>query len=99
MEIKNKKINRYNLPLNDVYKIIDSYYTGGLENACVCDNCGKPISNVAVIQNNKNNVFNVGLDCASTLSNLQNFYFLDLEFKELKSLLSKINKAKKKGLN
>jgi len=92
---KTKNVKRYNLPINDIYYIKDSYYTGGLENACICENCNRPISNVAVIENDKKEVFNVGLDCASTLSNLQNFYFLDLEFKELKNLLAKISKAKK----
>jgi len=32
------------------------------------------------------------------LSNLENFYFIELQFKELKSLLSKISKAKKDGI-
>jgi hypothetical protein len=94
---KTKKIIRYNLPLNDVYDIVDSFNTGGLENAVCCDNCNRAIVNVAVIKNDKNKIFNVGVDCASTLNNLQNFYFLDLEFKELKSILAKVNKAKKEN--
>jgi len=90
-------MTRYNLPLNDVYDVVDSFNTGGLENACLCENCNKPIVNVAVIKNLKNQAFNVGLDCAGTLQNLKNFYFVDLEFKELKAIQAKLNKAKKEN--
>lgn len=88
---------RYNLPLNDNYTIIDSYYTGGLENGCTCDNCNKPIANVAEIQNAKGIRFNVGMDCAKTLSNLQGLYSLECEFAELKGLMAKVNKEKKEN--
>jgi len=50
---KTKNVKRYNLPIYDIYYIKDSYYTGGLENACICENCNRPISNVAVIENDK----------------------------------------------
>lgn len=39
---------RYNLPLNDVYDVVDSFNTGGLENACLCENCNKPLLNGSV---------------------------------------------------
>jgi hypothetical protein len=90
-------MKRYNLPLNDNYQIINSFYTGGIENGCPCDNCNKLIANVAVIKNNNGQVFNVGLDCASTLSKIQGLYDVEVEFKELKSILAKINKFKKSG--
>ena len=88
---------RHNLPLNDIYDVVDSFNTGGIENACLCDNCNKHIVNVVVIKNLKNQTFNVGLDCAKTLQNLKNFYFIDLEFKELKAIIAKLNKAKKEN--
>ncbi len=90
-----KQVKRYNLDLNDNYEIVDSYHTGGLDNACTCDNCNKPISNVAVIKNSKNTIFNVGLDCAETLSNLKGLFNVQMEFKNFKALRSKIIKHKK----
>lgn len=94
---KGGKVRRYNLPINENYKLIDSFYTGGLDNATVCDNCGKPIANVAVIKNSKEELFNVGLDCAETLTNLEGLYSAKMDFEELKSIQSKIRKLQKEG--
>jgi len=70
---KTKNVKRYNLPIYDIYYIKDSYYTGGLENACICENCNRPISNVAVIENDKKEVFKVGLDYTKLLIKLNNY--------------------------
>jgi len=87
-----------NLPLNDNYKIIDSYYSSLIEGGgCTCDNCNKSISNIAVIKNDVGKVFNVGLDCAESLSNLSGLHSISVAFAESKGIRAKINKAKKVG--
>lgn len=92
-----KSIIRRNLPLNDNYIIVDSFYTGGMENACTCDNCNKLITNVATIKNSKDVQFHVGLDCAETLTNLMGLDSVRFEFAEMKALVAKANKAKKES--
>lgn len=93
---------RRNLPINDTYKIVRSYYTGGIENGAEsCANCNKIITNIAVIENSKNETFNVGLDCAATLSGIADSLGLwntSANFAEAKAVRAKINKeAKKEG--
>ena len=68
-----KKVTRRNLPINTTYKLIDSYYTGGiLDNPMTCQNCGKPIANIGVVQDASGKKFDVGMDCAETLSGIDN---------------------------
>ena len=90
-----KATARYNLPINENYTIIDSFYTGGLENGCPCDNCGKLLANVATIKNSAGVTFNVGLDCAETLSNVNGLFEVKAWFAEAKALRAKINKLVK----
>lgn len=96
-----KKVIRRNLPINDIYKIVDSYYLGSLAdgNGCACDNCNKIITNVAVIENKQGVKYNVGLDCAETLSGLDYFEFnqTKADFNEAKAIRAKVNKANKEG--
>lgn len=96
---KGGAIRRYNLPINENYKLIGSFYTGGLDNATICDNCDRPIANVATIKNSKEEVFNVGLDCAETLTHLDGLYSAKMDFEELKSIQAKIRKQEKDGKN
>ena len=91
----NKKAIRRNLPF-DKYKIVESFYS---PDYCTCDNCNKVLKNVAVIQNSKLETFNVGLDCAKTLSGITE---IDIEnhenmFECAKRIRSKVNKAIKSG--
>ena len=89
-----------NLPLNDNYKIIDSYYSSIIDNGgSICANCNKVISNIAVIENANGKKFDVGLDCAETLSNLNGLLSTQMQFAEAKGMRAKINKAKKDGKN
>lgn len=61
------------LPVNVKYQIIDiSYKSKDDNNYCVCDNCNKITSNIATIKNKSGNVYNVGMDCASTIQLYQN---------------------------
>lgn len=70
MEKKNKRI--FNLPHNLNYELVSSYYTGGFEGEgyCSCDNCNALISRVAVLHDNNGKQYQVGFDCAKTLSSL-----------------------------
>lgn len=93
---KQKRVVRRNLPINDKYTLIDSFYSS-MENGCCCDNCNKIIANIAVIKNADNKVFNVGMDCAETLTNLNGLYNAQMQFAESKGIRAKVNKAAKDG--
>lgn len=61
------------LPVNQKYKVITIDYKPLNElSATTCDNCDKIISNIASIKNESGKVYNVGLDCASTMQLYQN---------------------------
>ncbi len=95
-EKKIKKVVRRNLPINTTYKITDAYYTGGImENPQICDNCGKLIANVAVIESAEGKEARVGMDCAKTLSGIGNsleFMSTENNFKEAVAIRNKVNK-------
>ena len=83
------------------YFFVSAFNTGGLENACSCDNCGRAIVNVVTIEDGKGNRFNVGEDCAVTLKGIKedfdfNFYTLPI-FTALKTFNAKVRKATKEG--
>lgn len=100
-DVKSKKIIRRNLPINKEYKLIDSFYTGGIiDNPMTCENCGRPIANVAVIKDEDGKSFDVGMDCAETLSSIKNsmeFTSVQNHFQEAASIRNKIRKAVKGG--
>ncbi len=89
-------MRRYNLPLNDNYDLIDSYYTGSIEEGggTACANCGRMITNVAEIKTSKGEILCVGMDCAETLTNLKGLHNASVEFAEMKAIRAKINKVK-----
>lgn len=88
-----KKVIRRELPF-DKYKIAETFST---EEYCICENCGKAIKNIAIIEDSKGERFNVGLDCAATLAGITDFDILmaETKFNEAKRIRSKMNKAKK----
>ena len=55
--------NLWVLPMGKKYTLY-----GIASKDCVCDNCGRIISNTATIIDNDGNSFNVGMDCFDTLS-------------------------------
>jgi len=60
------------LPVNRKYYVLGFNYIP-LDAACYfCDNCGKLISNIVALKDEVNNLFRVGLDCASTMQCYQN---------------------------
>ncbi|PXV62347.1 hypothetical protein CLV62_12035 [Dysgonomonas alginatilytica] len=92
-----KRIARRNLPINDTYRFIRSYYNGGIYegNGECCENCNKPLANIAIIENSSQKQFIVGMDCASTLSGIKNsdaYEIAESNFKEAKAVRAKINK-------
>lgn len=63
------------LPHDTTYTLVSSFHTGGIENGVPCQNCGKLLSNVAVVANEAGQSFQVGMDCAATLSTVNPFEF------------------------
>lgn len=94
------KVIRRNLPINTTYKLIDSFYTGGIiDNPMSCQNCGKLIANIGVIQNKEGETFDVGMDCAATLSGIKDSFEFDQNmnnFQEATGIRNKVKNSKKK---
>lgn len=91
-----KKFIKHNLPA-DKYEIVDTFSLSEGD-YIVCDNCGKVIRNVAVVKDSHGNRYNVGLDCAETLSGIDEYdiIFWSDNFNRAKSIRAKIRSAKKK---
>lgn len=90
-----KKVIRRNLLIEN-YTIVDTFSLGEGDYVA-CDNCGRPIKNVAVIKSDTNQQYNVGLDCAQTLSGISEW---DIDrhndkFSEAKRILAKVRKHTK----
>lgn len=81
-----KKVIQYRLPHSDIYTLTNIQYSGIEDGmACTCDNCGRLITNIANIKNNKGEKFNVGLDCAETLTgigNTEDFEYAKINMRE-----------------
>lgn len=101
--MKTKKLIQRNLPITETYSIVSSFYSP-LENGNFCQNCGRPISNVAEVKCSNGNTYSVGMDCAETLSGIKDDFFTweyihKAAFQEAKSarasLLKCVNKCKK----
>lgn len=92
----NKKFIKHNLPV-EKYEIIETYSLSESD-YIVCDNCGKVIRNIAVVQDSHGKRYNVGLDCAETLSGIDEYdimYWSD-NFNRSKSIRAKIRNVSKK---
>lgn len=92
-----KKFIKHELPV-DNYEIINTYSLSA-DNYITCDNCGKVIKNIAVIKNSKGQTFNVGLDCAETLSGIDDYdiAYWSNNFNIAKSIRAKVRKFQKQG--
>ncbi len=97
------KVIRRNLPINTTYTLIDSFYSGGLlDNPMTCENCGRPIANIGVVKNAEGQTFDVGMDCASTLSGIKDTLGFDQNmnnFNEATAVRNKIRTQQKKYPN
>lgn len=91
------KATRRNLPF-DHYKIVETFSTNECE-YFTCENCGKVIKNIAIIENSKGQKFYVGLDCASTLSGISehDIEFYENNFNIAKRIKAKVKKYLKEG--
>lgn len=77
------------------YKITSVDYCEDL--GICCENCGRPIKNIATVENNIGVCFNVGLDCAETLESqeISNYWEFQQQKKEYKHLLTRISRIRK----
>lgn len=89
------KIIKRNLPI-DTYKIIG---TTSYEDGIICDNCGKLIKNIAIVQRPNGYTYYVGLDCAATLSGIkqEDIDFWNEPFNQAKRIRAAIRKYQKVG--
>jgi len=86
-----------NLPLCETYALIASRHTGGLENAEVCSNCGRPIVEVATLRDSHANEHLVGMDCAATLTSHDPLTMLQhtAAFTEARAFSTRLRKSRK----
>lgn len=68
---KTKRVIQRNLPITTTYKILGSKYISMEDGGVCCDNCGKFITNIAEIESKEGQRYNVGMDCAATLSGIK----------------------------
>jgi hypothetical protein len=94
--MKTKKIIKRNLDLTKKYTFIDKKYIPLLDGfGLTCANCNKLIANIASVKSEKNEVFNIGLDCLETL--MLNNKFLQgqkIDFENIKKSLPKVKKER-----
>lgn len=100
LEIKasNFNVRRYNLPLDQVYKLASTDCLG-LDNYTACDNCNRVINNTATLENGQGKQYTVGLDCATTLqlcnaSDIFKILEQEAKFRKITKLQSDIKKWK-----
>lgn len=78
-----------NLPLNKVYHIIETFVNDE-DCFCTCENCGNILKNYALLGDEDNNKWIIGLDCASILSSLSDNHSLsELDVKQAKKELNR----------
>lgn len=92
-----KTFIKRSLPV-DNYTIVETYSLAK-EDYIICENCGKVIHNIAIVKDSKGNVFHVGLDCAATLSGINDFdiAYWSNGFNMAKNIRAKLNKARRAG--
>lgn len=96
-----KKIIQRSLPITTTYTILGSHYNSIEDGGGICENCGKIITNIAEIQSAEGHKYNVGMDCAGTLSGINGSfdfeYIHKANFTTAKSTRASILKAIKEG--
>lgn len=95
--MKTKKFIKHELPA-DKYEIVETFSLSEGE-YITCENCGKVIRNIAIVQDSKGKKFHVGLDCAETLSGIDEYdiAYWSENFNIAKTIRAKVNKARKLG--
>lgn len=94
-----KNAKQYLLPLNIKYEIISARY-GDAMDLTTCDNCNKAIKNIVHIKDENNVHHNVGLDCAKTLSQIEEKHLKTVEtyFKHATNARNSFNKVKRESV-
>ena len=60
-----------NLDISKKWILKESYYAGAeTTDYITCENCGKLIKNIAVVQDETGKTCHIGVDCAATLTNI-----------------------------
>lgn len=103
-----KNIIQRNLDLKVKYKLLGVSYISIEDGGCICDNCGRLISNIASIKSIKGS-YNIGTDCLESIiinnellesgDYLQYLYSDKPAIAKAKSLRAKIIKQKKLNPN
>ena len=90
--IQSKQVNRYNLPIDCKYKVLGFDYCGSILDGggSTCQNCNRIIVNIATVENEAGKKYDVGLDCAETLSLVDSSDFWKI--KEREAMHRKISK-------
>ena len=91
-----KKIIKRNLDLTQNYTFIDKKYIPLLDGfGSTCANCNKLIANIATVKNEKNKLFNIGLDCLETLMlNNKILQGQKIDFSAIKKAIPKVRKER-----
>lgn len=89
------------LPFTQTYSLLETFYCE-LENGNCCENCGRPITNIAkVIGDNDKMIRYIGMDCAETLTGLNDSFDFNFvaksAFQAAKSARAAIQKLIKKA--
>jgi hypothetical protein len=72
------------------YKIINVFYSK--DNPTICDNCGRIITNIVVLEDNEKNIYNVGTECVKTINYFMNMLQGIRELKQAEKRLKDISK-------
>lgn len=99
---KAKRVSQKNVPLNQQYILVGSFYQSMEDGGgCICENCGRIITNVATIQGvTDGRQYSIGMDCAETITSIRDgieFIFAKGSFSQAKSARATILKAIKKS--
>ncbi len=67
-----KTAKQFALSHSTTYRLVDCYYSGSLLDGggTACQNCGKIITHVGIVEDAAGDRYSVGMDCAETLSGL-----------------------------
>lgn len=99
MKQTSKNIIQRNLPINQQYTLLETFYCSIEDGGNCCENCGRPITNIAkIIGNTDKLVRYIGMDCAETLTSIKdNLGFEKYSFQAGKSARAAIMKLLKKA--
>jgi len=98
--MKTKKVIQRNLPLDTRYTFVSAKYISVFDGGGCCENCGKIISNIVTVKSTEGRYYNIGSDCADTLTSLKedvNYLLNGNPFAEGKRIRAKLTTNYKKA--